>query len=125
MKETKIHKVFPTKKKSFYFQLHIHPSQKSLRAYWDILNKDYIPHSSRTVKAFFLSYEISCGKCIGEIHLTKSLPPDIIAHECLHALIHWGKLKNLNIYHAEEQFCWVYQIILKSVLKFLGRADNF
>jgi hypothetical protein len=117
MKEIKKFKIYPENKKSFYFLVYIHPTQKSLRGHWDSLDKSFVPHSSKYVKAFCLRNPVSLGKCIGEIHLQKNSPTDIIAHECLHALLHWGKLKNLNIYHAEEDFCYIYQTLIKSVLK--------
>ena len=118
-KETQHGIVHPTiGTKSFYYRLQIHPSVKSIRDYWDSTSSDAgIKSSSRDVLAFCLMYEKPAGRCIGEIILAVNTPVNIIVHECLHALLHWGKLKNLNIYHAEEDFCFAMQCLVKNVLR--------
>lgn len=107
-----------TKRKSFYYRLQIHPSMKSIREYWDSVHTEAETKASGwEVRAFCLMYEKPAGRCIGEIILAVNTPVNIIVHECLHALLHWGKLKNLNIYHAEEDFCFAMQCLVKNVLR--------
>lgn len=106
-------KIYPVKDESQYYKLFIHNTLKSLRGAWDLCEAES-QDSSRSVLAFTLM-ESAKKNCIGEIHITARTADDIVNHECLHALLHWGKLRNLNIYHAEETFCYVFQVISKDV----------
>jgi hypothetical protein len=109
-------RAFGFNKKSFYYDVFIHATLSSLRDEWDKLPKNATPHGSNGVNAYTLKYFPPEKKCLGEIHLTKNSPEDIISHECCHAALHYISNKKYPAgLDLEEEFCYNQQYFFKNI----------
>lgn len=116
-------RAFGFRNKSFYFNTFIHDTLSSLRDEWDKLPKNVTPHGSRKVKAFTVKYSPAEKKCLGEIHLTKKSPEDIVSHECCHAASHYISNKKYPAgLDLEEEFCYNQQYFFKNIRKKINNS---